>query len=308
MSIQTINKIGRDYGVTADKYVLAFDSWDSQYSGYYRTYLLEQAGVVYKSSRKFPTVKGLIELSESPDVTKEEVEKYAYELYANQQQIEAKKVLKSLGRIGIPSIWTESLEFDDLAYMAGVVMGKSEKPSVIVTKDSDLAYSVTPELEYFRLPTGGSKPETLTYEQMWDTVPGDVKPVLEQIVNSGNDFGSPLYLYKAILDSLGAGHNDMARTGARGHSFEKVAKEVLSDNYTHVTDPELFKKQLDTFKVMKFPSAINAYQTLCGLTGIGHYPGIPEVQKFFTENEILGITDQYYQGFLDRLDQKLFTE
>ena len=36
MSIQTINKMARDCGMTADKFVLVFDSWSKDYEGYYR--------------------------------------------------------------------------------------------------------------------------------------------------------------------------------------------------------------------------------------------------------------------------------
>ena len=46
--IYTLNKIPRDFGVTADKYVFICDKWSPDFGGYYTTHLL---GGAYKDSR-----------------------------------------------------------------------------------------------------------------------------------------------------------------------------------------------------------------------------------------------------------------
>lgn len=303
MSIQTINKIARDYGITADKYLLVFDSWSREYQGYYKNTIIG----TYKTDRKFETVEELKRMEQDPNVSKEELEKYANKLYENVQRNEAKKTMKTLGKIGIPAIWTESFEFDDLAYMFGVFMSNEDKPSVIVTKDSDLMYCTTQMLDYFSLPTGGSKPVTITYQDMWSTVPEDLKQLL--VDNSKNDFGSPLYFYGALINSLGESHNNLSVTKKPTVGRNEAIKRMLSNNdFSVLTDKDLFFKQLDTFKVFNFPKAIDAYQTICGIKTIGHYASLDDFHNFCNSIGLSGISDSYYQGFLSRLDQKLFSE
>lgn len=307
MSIQTINKMARDYGVTADKYILVFDAWSKDYQGYYRSYMIKDF-VEYKGSREpFPSIQGLRDLQQKPGVTAEELEKYAGKLYENQARADAKKIMKELGRIGIPAIWTDSFEFDDIAYMAGVLMVNEDKPSVIVTKDSDLKYCTTPMLDYFSLPTSGSQPEFITYDQMWESVPEDLKELL--VANSKKDFGSALYFYKALLDSLGEGHNDLTKTKKTRHNANTAIARILGNNdYQDVEKPEIFLKQLETFKVFNFPKAMDAYQTICSIQTKGHYASISEFRDFCKTYGLTDISDAYYQSFLDRLDQKLFSE
>jgi len=305
MCIQTTNKLSRDYGVTADKYIMVFDSWSKEYQGYYRSYLIKDY-VTYKSSRKFETIEELKRMESDPNISQEEIKEYAYRLYENQQRTDAKRIMKNLGAIGIPAIWTESFEYDDLIYLAGVIMINDDKPSVIVTKDSDLKYCTTPNLDYFSLPTSGSDPKIITYNEMYSGIPEDLKEPLA--IASKADFGSSLYFYKALTDSLGDGHNDLERTKKYRTNTDKVIREILSGNYSNVEKRELFEKQLETFKVFNFPRAMEAYQTIWGIKVNVHYANIQEFKSFCDFYGIQGISDEYYQGFLDRLDQKLFSE
>jgi len=305
MCIQSTNKLARDYGVTADKYIMVFDSWSKEYQGYYRAYLIKDY-VTYKSSRKFETIEELKRMEADPNISQEEIQKYAYRLYENQQRMDAKKILKNLGGIGIPAIWTESLEYDDLVYLAGIFMINDDKPSVIVTKDSDLKYCTTPNLDYFSLPTSGSKPEIITYDTMCAEIPENLREPL--YLAAKKEYGSALYLYKALTDSLGDGHNDLERTKKYRTSTNQVILEILQDNYDNVEKKDLFLKQLETFKVFNFPKAMDAYQTICSIKGNGHYASIEDFHKFCDYYGIQGISDEYYQGFLNRLDQRLFSE
>lgn len=307
MCIQSINKMARDYGVTADKYILVFDTWSKEYQGYYRSYLVKDF-VTYKGSRQdFPTVQGLLELKEKPGITGQELSEYADKLYENQQRVEAKKVLKNLGGIGIPSLSVESFEYDDLIYMASILMVNEDKPSVMVTKDSDLQYCTTPALDYFSIPTSGSEPKFITFQEMWNTVPVELQGLLSG-ASLGN-FGSALYFYKALLDSMGDGHNDLLKTRKIRHDANKAIYRILSaQDYQDIENPELFKKQLETFKVFDYPKATDAYQAICRIPGMGHYASIADFRDFCNKTGLKDISDSYYQGFLERLDQKLFSE
>ncbi len=304
-SLQTIRKLSRDYGVCADKYILVFDTWSKNYQGYYRSYLIKDY-VTYKSSRTFETVEGLKELEKKPGVTEEEIKEYAFKLYENQQRMDAKSTMKTLGQIGIPAIWAESFEFDDIAYMAGVLMINEDKPSIIVTKDSDLQYCTTPKLDYFSLPTGGSDPKIITYDEMWEQIPEQYKADLVEQCKNG--FGSPLYYYKAISDSLGDGHNDLQKTRRNKTNGVAVVGEVLKGDYKNVSNIDLFQLQLSTFRVFDYPNAMEAYTAICSIPKIGHYATVDEFKTFCTGLGLTGITEEYWWSFMSGLDQKLFTE
>lgn len=305
MSIQTVNKMARDYGVTADKFIFVFDAWSREYEGYYRSWLIKDI-IEYKGSRTFETVEGLKEL-EASGASEAELRYYADRLYANQQIKDAKKMLMSMGPIGIPSISVESFEFDDLVYMAGVLMVREDKPSVILTKDSDLQYCTTPGLDYFKMPVSGSDPEFITYQEMWDRVPDDLKESL--IARSIPDYGSALYYYKALLDSLGEGHNDLKKTKRPRKNANRVLHEILvDDNWDNVVDKDAFLRQLESFKVFEFPKAFEAYQAICSIPQCGHYASTQEFENFCQATGLQGISSEYYQTFLNRLDQKLFSE
>lgn len=48
--IWTINKVLRDYGISARKVILVYDKWDESIGGYYTSYLL---GGQYKDTRHY---------------------------------------------------------------------------------------------------------------------------------------------------------------------------------------------------------------------------------------------------------------
>lgn len=87
MTIQTLNKISRDYGVQVDKFLFFRDTWDKKYGGYYRTYLLKG---LYKTTREYMTDEKLQELKKDPTKTQEEIEKAELDAYINKVKTEAK--------------------------------------------------------------------------------------------------------------------------------------------------------------------------------------------------------------------------
>ena len=68
---------------------------------------------------------------------------------------------------------------------------------MIITKDSDLLYSLSPKMDYFKIPTSKDKggPQIRTYSEVYSEMPDEFKGKLG------------LYQYKAYCDAIGMGHN-----------------------------------------------------------------------------------------------------
>ena len=61
MTIQTLNKMSRDHGISVDKYIFVRDQWSREYQGYYRTHLLRGS---YKDTREYITKEKILEIFE----------------------------------------------------------------------------------------------------------------------------------------------------------------------------------------------------------------------------------------------------
>ena len=298
MTIQTLNKIPRDYKINISKYILLADKWSEDYDGYYRHYILSG---IYKTDRTWMTPEKLEKIKEDPSSTEEAIKKAEFELYQNNVKQEAKNILKTeLRYFGVPCIWQDGWEFDDCAYLFACLWYNNPDPrkSVIITKDSDLQYAINPRVDYFRLPTGGSVPETIDYNKMYFSIPEELR-----------NMGISLYDYKAISDSLGLGHNMLQKTKYPKEDTTITIKKILNGDYSSVKDPDLFRLQLSTFDISKFPGLDEIkYKLTNDIYTIGRLGSIDEFKTFCESHEISGISDKYYSGFISRFDQRLFTE
>lgn len=297
MTIQTLNKIPRDYGIEMDKYILVADKWDDTYQGYYRHHILSGS---YKSDRTWMTEEKFEEIKNTPNIDPEELKKAEKELYMDRVMKETKDIMKNEFRyFGVPCIWQPGWEFDDCAYLfACLYYDFGSSKSVIITKDSDLQYSINPKVDYFRLPTNGSLPEIITYDDMYNRMPNEVK-----------DAGISLYEYKSMLDSLGMGHNSMRRTKMTYADPDEAIVRVKSGDYSLINDPELFDLQLSTFNVFKFPGLEEITNKIKNdIFTIGRLGSLEDFRSFCRRHKIWGISDRYYTEFINRFNQKLFTE
>lgn len=302
MTIQGMNKFARDFGVTCDKYVAIYDRWDSSVGGYYGGSLIKPY-VQYKGTRKYMNEQLLEEIRSNPESTQEEIEKAELELYTNQVKTKAKyAMIDDLKTIGVPCIGVQGWEYDNLVYLfAGLMYGRTGgKKSVIITKDSDLMYSTTPELDFFKVSTGGSEPETITYDKMYYTIP-------EVLRNQGMS----LYQYRAFTDSLGEGHNDMLKTKRPSADVTQTIIQILKGDYMgiEVDKIDAFKAQLNSFDISQYPRLDEATNLIMNyLPGAGHYGSVDDFHKFCVKHGVSGISDKYYSEFISRFDQKLFSE
>lgn len=309
-TIQTLNKLPRDWGVSFDKCIMIYDRWHPDYQGYIRTNMLKGA---YKDSRgdieeakgkadplsTYMTKEKYEKMKADPDISQDDLEKAYEKLYFNEVKYDAKwNMVKGLKNFGVPCLGVAGYEFDDLAYIAAMMMyDENAKPSVIVTKDSDLQYCLTPKMDYFKLPTRGSEPEIITYNQMYSTIPAELRGKIS------------LYKYKAILDSAGEGHNGMRKTRKDRVNLTEMVLHVLNDDYSDFEDPDLFKLQLSTFDVGKFPGIEEAKRTVRDLfPTAGKLGSLQEFHDFCDKYQVEGISDRYFTEFISRFDQKMYTE
>jgi len=300
-TIWSLNKIARDFNICCDKLVMLADRWDATMGGYYRNYLLRDV-VQYKGSRKYMNEELLEEMRNNPETTPEELAKAESELYQNQVKTKAKwAMIRDFKSIGIPVIMVPGWEADDLSWLfAGLAYGKTGgKKSVLITKDSDQMYSTTPELDFFKLPTNGSEPKVITYEEMYNSMPEEIKR-----------WGVSLYNYNALQNALGVTHNDMGVSRKSHTNATQVMLEVLKGDYHNIENRELFDKQLESYDISKFPRIEEACDLINNyLPGAGHYDSdLKNFHDFCKKYGITKVSDKYFSEFIGRFDQKLFTE
>lgn len=300
MNIWTINKLARDYGLTADKIVLIYDKWDKDLGGYYSTYLLKGN---YKDTREYMTEELLEKYKQDPTKTAEDIENAELALYQNQVKYKAKWGMISeyngFSKIGLPCLGIDGWEADNLAYLIScLTYGKYDKPNIFVTKDSDWTYFLSPNFSYFRIPTGKSEPKLITYDEMYYQIPESLR-----------NRGLSLYMYKAYLDALGEGHNDMRVTKVPYANVEETINKILDGDYSNVADLELFNTQLETFDLSKYPRVEEAKRLITDiLPTCGRLGGLQDFHNFCDKHGVTGISDKYYNEFISRLDEKFYCE
>lgn len=300
-TIWSLNKLARDFNIRCDKLVFLADRWDTAYGGYYRNYLLKDV-VAYKGTRKYMNEATLEEIKSNPLSTPEEIAKAELELYQNQIKTKAKwAMISDFKNIGLPVIMVDAWEADDLSWLfAGLAYGKTGgKKSVLITKDSDQMYSTTPELDFFKLPNYGSEPKVITYNEMYESMPEPIKAM-----------GVSLYDYNALQNALGVTHNDMGVSRKKHTDPTEVILEVLHGDYHNIENRELFDKQLESYDITKFPRFDEACDLINNyLPGAGHYDGnLKNFHEFCKKYGITKVSDKYFSEFIERFDQKLFTE
>lgn len=301
-TIQTINKISRDYGITADKFIFLYDKWDSELEGYYRTAILKG---LYKDDRvnNYITREQVDAMKQDPNITPEQLKKAEEKCYFNEVCKESKKIMiKELKNFGLPSVGIPGWEADDLIWLSsGMLYDDSGDPNIksniIITKDSDILYSLTPQMDYFKIPTGGSIPKIITYDEMYQSIPDVLKGKI-----SLHDYGS-------YVESLGDGHNNMRKTKKRGANTTNAILHILDGDMSDIADIEKFKRNLKTFDISCFPKFEEARETILGLySTIGRIGTVAEFRDFCNKYKIEGISDRYFTDLVSRFDQRLFNE
>lgn len=299
MILQSVRKIARDWGITSDKIIFLADRWSSDYNGYFRTAILRGE---YKIDRVYITEEVVEEMKKDPSKTPEEIHEAELQAYFNKVKYITKwGLVKDLKNLGIPVLMEEGYEYDDLVYVASnVLYGKNNgKKSVIVTKDSDLMYSTSPQMDLFRMKSGKSEAKLVTYDEMYYKIPESLR-----------NRGVTLYQYKAFLDSLGFGHNAMTVTRkAYCTNTESTILKILNGDYSDVEDVDTFNKQMLSFDVSKFPNIDKVINMINeDFPTIGKIGSLEDFHSFCSKYKIEGISDKYFSELVGDLDPNLYTK
>jgi len=299
LTLQTLNRLARDWDISCDKIILIGDEWNKDIGGYYRTQMIKDY-IHYKGSRKFMTQEKLEEMKKDSNVTPEEIKAAERELAVNRIKYLSKQIIKNeLKNFGLPYFSYPGYEFDDIATMASFLLhGKTDKMNVIITKDSDLSYSLCPTCCQFLLPTRGSDPKIITYNDMYTTIP------LELLSR-----GMSLYQYFSFLNSLGYSHNDTAKTVKPRLNPTEVILHILDDNYEDLTNIEAFKAQMNSFNLSNFPNLDKVQNMILNdFSTQGRISSSKDFMNFCKTCNIEDLSEHYYTDFVNRFDQKLFSK
>ena len=301
LTIQTLNKTARDYGITCDKIIMIADAWNKEIGGYYRTDLIKNY-IQYKGNRKFYTEEDLKNLKSDPNADPEDINKIEREIEVNKLKYKIKKIMQAeFPKIGIPYVSFEGYEFDDIATIASFklynqILSSNMKPMVIFTKDSDLSYSLSPVCVQFKLPSKGGEPEIVDYNQMIETVP-------EELRNKGLS----LYNYYSILSALGIGHNFTKKVlKNKRANITEVITHIMNNDYSDIDDVDCFNAQLSSFFLDKLPKVDQVYKIVDSFMSIGSIGDATTFRNFCNTYRVNQITDDYYRQFTERLNPSLY--
>lgn len=300
ITLQTLRKLGRDWGITCDKIILIADQWSREYGGYYTNYLTSAFGGAYKGSRKWITEQVLEDMKSDPNVTEEEVKAAERELAINKVKFEAKRIMKEeFPKIGVYYYGFDGYEFDQIATLAAFQRySVVNKPDIIVTKDTDLTFSVTPACPFFSLPTKGQEPKVITYDEMYATIPDSLKAK-----------GLSLYQYNAYLNSLGKSHNDMSRSLKPGIDTTTAILHIMDGDYSDLDNVDLFLAQMKSYDLSCYPHLREVQQAIAMDFGTkGKLANLDEFHDFCMKNKVSGISDRYFSDFTNSFDPRLFSK
>lgn len=302
MTFQSLAKWMR-LGLSVDKLVFFRDTWDSTLKGYIRTSMLREAGaaVDYKGDRRYMTEWLLEEIRSNPESTEEDIKKAEKEYKFNTVKNAAKNILiNELGNFGVSTISVPGWEFDDLATLASFLLYDAEKPSVIVSKDSDLLYSTSPKCPVWQPPMSNRAEKLVTYDEAYnELLPNSLKGKLS------------LYQYFAMSNATGAiGHNNVSRTLKQGLNVDDALLKVINNNdFSDFDQPDVFMKQYQSFDIWNFPRIDEAKRLILEcVPKIGKLSNVDDFRKFCEKYEIYGISDKYYSDFINKFDPKLFCD
>lgn len=299
LTLQTLSKLSRTWGITAQKIIIIWDKWSKIYGGYIRSWMLKDY-VTYKGSRKFVTEKVLEEMRRDPNVTPEELEKATRELAISKIKFRAKDIMMNdFPKIGICSYFYEGFEFDDIASIASFQLYREDGlPNVIITKDSDLQYSTCPNCVWMCPPSGGAtEPTIITYDDMYYKIPEELR-----------NRGMSLYHYNAYMNATGfIGHNDMGVAKKKSTDPTETILKILDGDYSDISNREMFEAQLKSYDLSTFPGINIVKRDIDTFSTMGHYGTLQDFHEFCLKVGITGISDNYYTNMISRFDQKLFS-
>lgn len=196
-------------------------------------------------------------------------------------------IINEFEKLGIPSIYKQGYEADDLilawsrfdlaqncdpSINKSLLMneGADLKRSVMATADGDWPWFSTPLLDYYHT----KKEQVMTYEDILELRhPESLRDKLS------------LYEYGTIVECLDGGHNNLdgcLKPEFNPWSWEDVVIKLLetADISEIVTDKEIYEINKKTFAIEEFPEYEKVYNRYHYLNTMGSIPTVMEFNKW----------------------------
>ena len=84
--------------------------------------------------------------------------------------------------------------------------------------------------------------------------------------------------------------------------------KILSEDYSGLKDPDLYKLQYETYDLGKFPNIDKVREDISKFEKTGVYGKLDSFHEICNTYKIEGLSDYFYQGILSRLDEKYYSE
>jgi len=282
LTFQSVAKLRRDY-IKFGKPIMVFDK-----SPYHKKELLPD----YKCGRHYYTKADLLKID--PEDAKA-IAECRFEIECNEKKQAAKYwMIEYFPQMGIPCYLHKGYEADDLAYIYSLLMKDERVKILLCSSDSDWKYLSN---EYADIMT--FKGRVFRY----DTLSEHYKDALENEIS--------LYSYKSYIDSLEGSHNDLVktyssiRTDGVKESYVEIINRIKDEDYSGITDKELFLNQLKSFDVLSYPEIEEVKEELKNTLFKGILLKDDEFTEFASKN-MLKIRTKYYSDFVSYLDSSLY--
>jgi len=262
------------------KIILVFDT--------YPYFKLDILNGDYKSSRYYVT-------KEEAEAIEDEVERSEALIKADnfEKRSIAKKLLKNLSPIGLPSLWRPGYEADDLVYLTAQYLNKKGYSTILISVDSDWRYWLSPNSSIYNPKTDVIETESQVRES--DNIPSDYS----------------LFEWKMYWDSCYGSHNELYRT-VNDLGWNEIPKilfdHIKLNGFTeYFSDSELAKQQIKSFSFKDYPDYKSINNTLEALLYNGHLSNMSKLAKFSSENYI-NLNFSKFTHYYETLNPVLFCE
>lgn len=243
----------------------------------------------YKGGRYHPSEEEAEQIEDPAEKERELNNAYNFRLRSI-----AKEDIKSLGSIGLPSIWKQGFEADDLAYLFSKYCSDKGDSCVLISVDSDWEYWTNPGSCIYN----PKRDELHTHEEICK--------------NSVLLDGMSLFRFKSLIDTFYGSHNDLEKT-IRDDRYEEDCHDVFREfEKTGFTtelfdDPHLAELQLRSFDFSKY-DGYKDIQGLCesldSIGGLSSLSGIIDVAQDLNTN----INTNAFKHYYSTLNSELFKE
>lgn len=199
-------------------------------------------------------------------------------------------IIGELGRFGLTSIIKKGWEADDLAYLLCKQVEHCDKPSLVITTDTDWEYWINPNCVKYN----NYSRKFVTYDE--------VRARHKKIFDAHPDWD--LFKAKSYLDTLYGSHNNLSKTLNPEWSGRDI-DDILTNSDEAFTDKKLFDAQMATWDFERYPDYQFISTCLPWYSSKGTLDTFKEFCAFANKNE-LGMNPRKYLDLVNVVDYSMY--